>query len=90
MVLVVEDNGHVGAHALNLYSDAERIAAFEREHVAALTAQHRTAIRYLRALDRASKRVTWTVTAGHDAPQQTPEEQGRLFSAVVADKLRKG
>ena len=91
LVLVVDEaTGHVATAGLGLHATAEAIDAYEAAFAPALTPEHRSALRYLRALDRANGRLTYTIHDDHDAsPRQTPQEQAAIVRAVVADEFRK-
>jgi hypothetical protein len=67
------------------WSGEEAIAAFEREHAAALTHAHRAAIRYCRAANAAQKYLTVTVRpVTDDEPRPSPEEQADVLRRALA------
>jgi hypothetical protein len=90
IVLALNAEGHVTTIAPEWPRDEAAFDAFEQEHGHAFTDEHKRAMTYLRAVERASKRVTWTVRAHDPAnPGQTLQEQADIFGAVVRDELRK-
>ena len=90
LVLALDEQGPVGTYGVGRFSTPDEIDAFERAFAAALTDEHRAALRYLRARHRAGQRVTWTATSGHDAgPRQSLDEQAAILRALTRDELRR-
>lgn len=90
-----ENAGHVDIHVASFYDGVEKLDAFEARFGEHFTETNRKTMQLLRAADRASKRVTYTIVEpsaeGEEAePPQTREEQSRMFRSVVLDELRKG
>lgn len=85
-VMVLNDDDHVTYSALNAWSAEERISAYETQHAAALTDDHRTEIRHLRALNESQKYLTYHIETrahGDTQPGQTREEQTALFGKAL-------
>lgn len=89
-VMVLDAEQHVTWIGVRPYELAD-VDAFAETHAAALTGEVEQGIlRHLRAMIRASKRLTWTVNSGADGkPRQTDEEQRQIIHAVTMDELRK-
>jgi hypothetical protein len=90
-VMVLDEDEHVTIDTLSAggWSTDERIAAFETTHAAALTDDHRKAIRYVRASNRMNEYVTYTVGPSDDgAPRQTREEQREILTRALAAGYR--
>jgi len=72
----------------DLFRGDEGLDRFEAAYSEAFGNYEREAIRYLRARNRADKRVTWTVKPYVQGdPVQTLKEQAQLYGAVVRDEL---
>ena len=89
LVLTVDEDGRVEGDGLNLYASDERIDTFEERHAAALTDEHRAALRFLRAANRTAGRISFTIQLDDGTPRQTVEEQAAIYRAVIADELRR-
>lgn len=91
VIFLNSENGHVEHDGLNGYVAEEKIDTFETEFGSGLTDYQRDQIRLLRAMNRASKRVTYTVETVTDdsAPRQSIEEQRQIMKDLTLDELYK-
>lgn len=93
MVMALDDQGHLFQDGLHVYANEEKINTFCTRYADALQGEREQKIlTYLRACDRAQKRVKVTVRVVHegDVPGQTLEEQQGLMRALVSDELVQG
>ena len=89
IVLYLDSNQHVKQAVLTTWDSAEKIAAFLDVFGEYLTTHQQDGIRYLDAVQRVSKRVTWTIREpGDNSPEQTPEQQARILNAMLVQELR--
>ena len=86
LVMVLDDDGRVTYRTLSAgWSDEAAIAAFERDHAAALTDARKEAIRYCRAANAAQKYVSVTVRpVTDDEPRPSREEQADVLRRALA------
>jgi hypothetical protein len=71
-VMVLNDEGHVTIHAI------------ENHYFPALTDDHKRALRYIRATNKASEVITVTVGPANDGPRQTEEEKQAILRSALA------
>jgi len=83
-VMVLDGDERVAIDTVHAYSAAERIDAFEAAHAAALTPEHRAAIRFLRASLAAQRYVTVTVGPASELPIQTDDERRAIMRDTLA------
>jgi hypothetical protein len=103
VVLYIGEDGYVHSGGVHMWTDDAILDTFETEYAEALTGNYeREALRLLRAANRASKRLTYTICtqAGIDGPVhhdpkcngtcgKSMKEQGQILSAVIRDELWK-
>jgi hypothetical protein len=90
-VMVIDEDDHVTIDTLSAggWSTEERIDEYEATHAAALTDDHRQAIRYVRASNRMNDYVTYTVGPSDDGtPCQTREERRAILARALAAGYR--
>jgi hypothetical protein len=85
-----EENGHIEHVRLDWNDNEEKIAAFEVEHAAALDDRARSAIKQIRAHNRAMSKLTWTIEPAQDGKvYQTRDEQMAIIDALTRAELAK-
>lgn len=83
-----ETKGNVDHHVLGMHCDEAKIDAFIAKYGEALTGEYeRGAIKTLRAIARANKRVTYTIV-GAGEQGQTAKEAAAIFGGVIRSELR--
>jgi hypothetical protein len=89
-VMVLDDQGHTTIDTLSAggRSDEARIIAYEQQHAAALTDDHCTAIRYVRASTKMHESVTFEIKPDDGSPRQTREEQRGILTRALAAGYR--
>lgn len=87
-----ESNDHVETASINGYTSDEKIEAFETEYGGAFGDYERQAIRLLKAMNRAQKRVVHSVRSDESdstEPRQTMQQQADMMRRLTIDELKK-
>jgi len=93
MLALDNDNGHVINQGVGTYAEDEEIEEFALWGTGHLDEWQEGALDYLRAVNRAQKRVTITAPIcqpGCTENHQTMEEQAALMRGVIREELRTG
>lgn len=89
IVIYLDSKDHVQQAVLSMWDNAEKIASFLEVFGDYLTEHQQEGIRYLDAVQRVNKRVTWSIRKpDDDSPEQSPEDQRRILNAMLAQELR--
>ncbi len=86
------DNGHVENDGIGGYATEEQLTAFRTAYpLTCAEERNAKALTMLTAMQRASARVTWTVTANPDPsePRQSLEEQNTILRKLTVLELHK-
>jgi hypothetical protein len=86
-VMVLDpDTGHVHIHTASSggWTEEATIQAIETHYAPALTDEHKRALRYIRATNKANEVITVTVSANDGSPRQTLEEQQAIYRKALA------
>jgi hypothetical protein len=85
-VMVLNDEGHVTIHTAEPggWTEDATIHAIENHYFPALTDDHKRALRYIRATNKASEVITVTVGPANDGPRQTEEEKQAILRSALA------
>lgn len=86
IVLYLDEKKHVKQACLHLYTKPEEIASFVEMFGEHLTDAQWKSIKVLCAMNRVSKRITWTLCKPGEG--QSDAEQSKILARMVAQELR--